>query len=821
MSIAYDAVASIGVNNDVQTNTGRIYFNHVLGAASGNNRIVIIQTGTESGGNVTGVTYNGVACTFLVRANRAHNICELWYILDSSLPSAAGTYEVSIQFTNSGDGIHQMGGCTSFTGVEQNAPEVTSTNNAATYTLTTSLTTATGDSWIVDVCNGSDAGSFTASGTSQTERWDQQAGSTTTTACSTRGPITSTGSYSFTWTHSDNTMSRICACMCSIAPFGGASSSSSSRSSSSSSSRSSSSSSCSSSSSSSSRSSSSSSSSSINSSSSSCRSSSSSSCSSSSSSCRSSSSSCSSSSSGSFGASGGRQIIHNCNNYGIFGGTRYGKIMASVSSDSTVSAWAPNDDEHQEVMPTAGSFRRLVITSDQAPGTGNTYTLTVMRNGSATALSATITGNTLSGSNLTDIASFNAGDIITIRAVPTGSPPQAPRFRWGIEFNSVAFDESIILGGLHTEVSRNNATQYSSLIGGDTWDTVEVNKVFVVPKAGVLKKLTGLFIDGNTKLPAGPGTGNTKTFTVMKNGVATALSVGLTGSTSVATDSTNVIQVVPGDLISLQLVHSGPGSGNREARWGCVFVPDVVGEFIVPHQGFAPSTTQTSYMSICGSDATWNTSTADRLMGSYATSFKRMYVKLENAPGNGKSYRFVLRNETQGVDTALDVTISDLNTSALIDTNVSVNSGDNLVYKCIPSGGPTAGRAQIGLTGFFVATSSSSSSCSSSSSSRSSSSSSRSSSSSCSSSSSSSSRCSSSSCSSSCRSSSSCSSSSSSRSSSSSSSSSSSKSSSSSSSGILLSSSSSRSSSSSSSSSARTQDTNSGWTDRTEFTISG
>ena len=492
--------------------------------------------------------------------------------------------------------------------------------------------------------------------------------------------------------------------------------------------------------------------------------------------------------------------------------------MGALSNDSAISAWAPIISEHFAVMPTAGTFRRLCLNTTGSPGSGNAYTLTLLRNHVSTALAVSVTGSQTTAINDTDIVSYNAGDLIAIRFDPTGSPPQAFDQRWAVEFNSVEVDESIILGSLHTESSRTPATQYTALIGGDTWDNTEENKVFVVPKAGFLKKLAAQMIDGNTDLPAGPGTGAFKTFTVMKNGVATTLETILTGTLAWDVNNTIVIPVDAGDLISLRLVHSGNGSGNREARWGCVYVPAVAGEFIVPHQGFAPSTTVTDYQGIEASDVTWVTNPVDRVLNSFGTSFKRMYVKLENAPGNGKSRRFILRNHTQGVDTALDVTISDLNTIGVVEANVSCSTNDLLVYKHIPSGTPDAGRAQIGLVGFFVATSSSSSSCSSSSSSRSSSSSSRSSSSCSSSSSSSSSRCSSSSSSSSCKSSSSSSSSSSSRSSSSCSSSSSSRSSSSSSSGLLLSSSSSRSSSSSSSSSAKTQDTNSGWTDRIENT---
>jgi hypothetical protein len=51
----------------------------------------------------------------------------------------------------------------------------------------------------------------------------------------------------------------------------------------------------------------------------------------------------------------------------------------------------------------------------------------------------------------------------------------------------------------------------------------------------------------------GTGAGGTATFTVRVNSIDTALSISMTGTTSFASDTTDNVSVVTGDLVSLQL----------------------------------------------------------------------------------------------------------------------------------------------------------------------------------------------------------------------------------------------------------------------------
>jgi hypothetical protein len=67
------------------------------------------------------------------------------------------------------------------------------------------------------------------------------------------------------------------------------------------------------------------------------------------------------------------------------------------------------------------------------PGTGNSYAFTVMRNGVATAITCTVSGNsTTTCSNVVNTQSFTAGDTISLQSVPASSPT-ARSVSWSVK----------------------------------------------------------------------------------------------------------------------------------------------------------------------------------------------------------------------------------------------------------------------------------------------------------------------------------------------------------------------------------------------------
>ena len=84
-------------------------------------------------------------------------------------------------------------------------------------------------------------------------------------------------------------------------------------------------------------------------------------------------------------------------------------------------------------VPRAGTARNLRVVLTTAPGGSDTNTLTVYKNGSATALAVAITGASTTGSDLADSVSFAAGDTIMVGNLLTGGSISNNN-KWSFEF---------------------------------------------------------------------------------------------------------------------------------------------------------------------------------------------------------------------------------------------------------------------------------------------------------------------------------------------------------------------------------------------------
>ena len=124
-------------------------------------------------GDVTNVTYNGVALTYstyTVFSGEAR--VEFWYMLEADLP-AAGTYTVAA--TIAGSATTFVHGASSWTGVHQTTPFGTIvTNTGSNSTPTVTVGSATGEI-VHDFVASKDASGLTVDG-SQDQRWNLLAG---------------------------------------------------------------------------------------------------------------------------------------------------------------------------------------------------------------------------------------------------------------------------------------------------------------------------------------------------------------------------------------------------------------------------------------------------------------------------------------------------------------------------------------------------------------------------------------------------------------------------------------------------------------------
>ncbi len=104
--------------------TSTLTLSHHLATAAGNYRVVVVGV-VNYGTSALSVKYNNVSMTLAKGVTTSQTWGGVFYILDSALPAAAGTYAISV----AGGSFGIVGEAMELTGVDQNTPVDSSTSS--------------------------------------------------------------------------------------------------------------------------------------------------------------------------------------------------------------------------------------------------------------------------------------------------------------------------------------------------------------------------------------------------------------------------------------------------------------------------------------------------------------------------------------------------------------------------------------------------------------------------------------------------------------------------------------------------------------------
>jgi FlaG/FlaF family flagellin (archaellin) len=93
-----------------------------------------------------------------------------------------------------------------------------------------------------------------------------------------------------------------------------------------------------------------------------------------------------------------------------------------------------SESDVQHIMSVAGTVSSFNVTLSGSPGSGNSYTFVVRRNGLSTLVTCIISGANITSSDLTNSVDFAAGEYISIMVTPI-SRPTARSMRWTAQFS--------------------------------------------------------------------------------------------------------------------------------------------------------------------------------------------------------------------------------------------------------------------------------------------------------------------------------------------------------------------------------------------------
>lgn len=238
-------------------------------------------------------------------------------------------------------------------------------------------------------------------------------------------------------------------------------------------------------------------------------------------------------------------------------------------------------------------------------------------------------------------------------------------------------------------------TQYayiSSTVQG-LWDGTETNRDQPVAAAMTLTDMV-------VRLTTAPGAGDTRVFTVMVNGSATACTVTISDTAVQNTVNGLSVSVAEGDTISMQAEATGTPADSTGAFWSIV-AESVTTDYFVSFGGISSnslSNVSATYLSPQGmhglaEDLAIYADVPTPLSG----TIDALYTDLSGTPGAGNSYTFAFMiNGSASAD--ISIAYSGTETGIKSDTGaIAITAGDTISIRSTPASTPTGRRVSFSL----------------------------------------------------------------------------------------------------------------------------
>lgn len=334
------------------------------------------------------------------------------------------------------------------------------------------------------------------------------------------------------------------------------------------------------------------------------------------------------------------------------------------------------------IIPTAGKIKNLYVKLSEDPGTApDAYRFTLRLNSASAALTVTIIANNSSGSNTTQEIDVVAGDIVSLMVEPVDTPSATPVAYYSLLFQATTAGQSIVSA---TYLTSATATRYCGVQDFGDYDTTETNIYQPIPTAGTFSKL---YVSMVSAIAAG----DTYTVTLRKNAATSVLWCQVPSSGSTASNTTATLAVAVGDTVSFEGIPTHSATASR-IRIGAVFVSDTAGEsLILGSSTDSPSTSGAEYHGMRPLyDRVWSSTESNNYQLGQACTLRKLYIKQATAPGNAKSYAYMLMEDSN--TTTLTTTITGAATTTNQDTthDEAIANGCTLSIRSTPSGTPTA-----------------------------------------------------------------------------------------------------------------------------------
>lgn len=356
--------------------------------------------------------------------------------------------------------------------------------------------------------------------------------------------------------------------------------------------------------------------------------------------------------------------------------TRYTPL---VGGGSINAMWNSSSSLPYNVVPCAGTFSNGVARAPVALGAGTSWAFTLYKNGAPTALTMVINDVTgLVVFDSTHTVSVIQGDLVCWQSAPSGTPNAQTVVQLGVQFTAANGQQAPMFAAW-TQGSL--ATGYGAFGNLNSSVQSESSRRSYMPCAGSFNGLIANVINA-------PGIGQSRTVTLMKNGVD-VLSVTIADSATVATVG-GTVNYNTGDLIQLRKDVTA-GAAASATYCSSVWTPATAGEIPLWSPGTGNYDGVTTLFSNLESNAENTEVTESNCYNIFPVpaSLTKFRADMAVAPGVGKSRLMTVRKNS--ADTAAAVNVIDANTTgSYAGAAVAIAAGDLVDWSEVPTGGPAA-----------------------------------------------------------------------------------------------------------------------------------
>ncbi len=376
--------------------------------------------------------------------------------------------------------------------------------------------------------------------------------------------------------------------------------------------------------------------------------------------------------------------------YSYFVGTGTGNPTAGsvryLPLDGVLPTPASTETQISQVIPDDITVTNWFVKVANAPVSGHTLTLTIVKNGTDTAKVLTIVGGATTGSDTSSL-SFSKGDRVSVKYELSSGGTNPSGITWTLLQSGSG--QCVLFGGGTSQITA------STFFGpvGNAQSTTENLGACPLPFAGTVKNL---YVTSDAAM-----TGTMSwTVTVRASGDTTLTCVLDVSNPTANHDTTHTPAVSAGNRMSVHVVAANSPSASRIAG-GFVIVPTTAGDacFLGANQN-QPSNTATRYQLMHGNTASAQ-ATADGTVAApqaylRACTIKAIYVQLGSTTGAAKSWTCTVRlNNT--TNTAAAATVLNASIGNTTGVSVAVADGDLADIMITNSGTPNASVVQTGV----------------------------------------------------------------------------------------------------------------------------